>query len=897
MRPGTCKWIVPEVVQTSVMDCGPAALIGLLDGFGVSASYARLREACHTDLDGTSMDALEHVARELGLDAEVVLKPVDHVLLRERVTSIAVVRMAGGYTHFVVVWRRHGRWVQVMDPGVGRRWPTCEAFSRSISVHGMAASTDAWREYAQADAFTAGLRTRLERLGHARADAARLVDRALADGGWRPIGALDATARMIESVASGRGVRRGRDTVRLVDHVYGRTIASADGPDMPVPPIYWSVQPLPPGAGGELLVRGAAVLEARGLRARAPAPARPAPAASAAPPPPPNEGLAAAVQERRPEPWRDLARVVRVDGTAAPALLAVGVVLAAAATVLEALILRAILYVARYLELVEQRLVTMATIVTIIAVLLLFDGKIAASALGMGRRLETRLRAALFEKLTRLPDRYFQSRLASDMAERSHAAAALRSAPPTVVRLLRLGAQILFTVVAMAWLDPGSLAATIAIAVASLALPLAMNRVIGERDLRVQTHAGALSRFYLDALIGQVAIRAHSAERAIRRVHEELLTEWARAGNAMQRAAVVIEGLTSFTGLGLAAWLIIDHLHRVGAGGDVLLLAYWALSLPTIGNEFAVLARQLPFLRNLALRSLEPLNAPGRELPGEARARSAVTGGVDLRVERVTVLAGGHPILQELDVAIAPGTHVAVVGASGAGKSSLVGLFLGWHKPSDGRVRVDGEPLDADALDRLREQTAWVDPATMLWNEPLLDNVCYAVARPQASEIARVVEQAQLHDVVETLPDGLQTPLGEGGGLVSGGEGQRVRLARALLRADARLVLLDEPFRGLDRQRRSDLLRAARAQWKAATLVCVTHDVAETLAFDRVIVMHRGRIVEDGTPAELRARASRYRKMLETDASLHDRLSRAEAWRSVTLADGQLLSSAPEGTP
>src|SRR5262252_3313818 len=109
-----------EVVQTSAMDCGPAALTCILEGFGLSVSYGRLREACQTDVDGTSIDVMEDVANQLGVTAEQVMIPLDHLLLPETKAdpALLVVRNPDGNTHFVVVWRRLGRVVQVMDPAV-----------------------------------------------------------------------------------------------------------------------------------------------------------------------------------------------------------------------------------------------------------------------------------------------------------------------------------------------------------------------------------------------------------------------------------------------------------------------------------------------------------------------------------------------------------------------------------------------------------------------------------------------------------------------------------------------------------------------------------------------------------------------------------------------------------
>jgi ATP-binding cassette subfamily B protein len=146
-----------------------------------------------------------------------------------------------------------------------------------------------------------------------------------------------------------------------------------------------------------------------------------------------------------------------------------------------------------------------------------------------------------------------------------------------------------------------------------------------------------------------------------------------------------------------------------------------------------------------------------------------------------------------------------------------------------------------------------------------------------------------LHELLKKLPAGLQTELGENGGLVSGGEGQRVRLGRALHRRGVRLVILDEPFRGLDRQQRSDLMSRARKYWSDATLLCITHDVGETLSFPRVLVVDSGRVVEDGPPEELVQRPdSTYRKLLSAEEEVREKFWSNDGWQHLHLRDGQL---------
>jgi ABC-type bacteriocin/lantibiotic exporter with double-glycine peptidase domain len=149
------------------MDCGPAALACLLRGFGVEADYGRLREACQTDVDGTSIDTLEDAAVALGLDARQVMLPADTLLdpESEALPAIVVMRLPNGFTHFVVAWRRHRGWVQVMDPAVGRRFVRARRFVAETYQHAMPVPADLWEGFARSDGFARVVSMRLRRLG------------------------------------------------------------------------------------------------------------------------------------------------------------------------------------------------------------------------------------------------------------------------------------------------------------------------------------------------------------------------------------------------------------------------------------------------------------------------------------------------------------------------------------------------------------------------------------------------------------------------------------------------------------------------------------------------------------------------------------------------------------
>jgi ATP-binding cassette subfamily B protein len=567
---------------------------------------------------------------------------------------------------------------------------------------------------------------------------------------------------------------------------------------------------------------------------------------------------------------------------------------AAGAVLCEALLFRALIdWGAEFLR-PDQRVGMVAAVAGFLATLFLLEWSLTAGLLRAGRRFEMQLRLAILQKIPRLGDRYFHSRLVSDMADRSHSIHSVRTLPLLGSRFVQALVELVLTVAAIAWIDPDSGWIAAPIAVLVVALPFLVQPLLSERDLRFRAHAGALTRVVLDASLGLLPIRAHSAERAVRRQHESLLTEWGRAGLGLHDIERRVSTLQNVVGIGGAIGIV--WLHSTQSTGVVpLLLAYWALRLPLLGQELTMVLRQYPARRNVMLRLLEPLGAPSEALAGAAAPASdpnlADGSGVALDLNNVSVRVAGHEILHEVNLSIPRGAHVAIVGASGSGKSTLVGLFLGWAGTLTGRVHLDGSPLDAARVMQLRGQTAWIDPAVQLWNRSLLENLIYGTADDRELPVMQAADEGGLHEVVERLPDGLRTRLGEGGGLLSGGEGQRVRYARSLLRSDTRLAILDEPFRGLDRDTRRQLLAGARRRWKNATMLCVTHDVAETLAFERILVVHDGRLVEDGDPRVLASQpGSHYASMLATEKAVHDDFWGAPQWRRLWLDRGTLTT-------
>ncbi len=885
------RFWVPEVVQTSEMDCGPASLKALLEGHDIVVSYGRLREACQTHVDGTSIDAIEEVSVQLGLDAEQIMLPVDHLMIPEAkaLPALIVILQPNGMTHFVIIWRRHGPLVQVMDPGLGRRWLSWNRFVDDIYLHSFPVPADDWREWAGSEEFLAPLRERLQAAVIDDTAVRALLEPALADPTWRGLATLDAATRLVASLVKARGVERGAPAATLIRQLYARPEVTSV-PSL-IPPRFWFVRPATDGAPDQLVMRGAVLLRVKGVRSETPE----AEAESEAPAPLPPE-LAAALREDSQHPFQTVWGALRADGWLSPTLLGVALLLASAGVMAEAVLLQGIVRLAQTALPPDWRAWVMAALLVLVVALFVLEVPINALTWRLARRVDIRLRLALLEKIPRLNDRYFHSRLVSDMVKRTHDLRILRRLPFLATRLVRTAFQLVLTTVGLIVLDARDAPLILVFVASVLGVSYLVTLVLQEPELRLRSHVGALSRVYLDALLGLMPLRTHAAERVMRREHETLVSAWARSSLQFGQLTVALQAATNVLFNAFAVALVFRALTNAGqAGSTVLLQFYWTMNLVVLGQSMVDQLRQYPTVRNTMLRLLEILGTP-EEVPVAAPVPPPREGapGMALQFEGVSVEAAGHTILSGIDLRIEPNEHIAVIGPSGAGKSSLVGVLLGWHTPVVGECRVDGHLLDGAMLDLLRRETAWVDPAIQLWNRSLLQNLEYG-HNSSDTQVSAMIEQADLFSVLERLPEGLQTSLGEGGGLVSGGEGQRVRLGRAMARQKARLVILDEPFRGLDREKRRVLLQRAREYWRNATLICITHDVGETQTFDRAVVVENGRIVEDDAPSALAAQPdSRYNELLRSEDEVRRTLWESADWRRLRLENGRLREAAIE---
>lgn len=227
-------------------------------------------------------------------------------------------------------------------------------------------------------------------------------------------------------------------------------------------------------------------------------------------------------------------------------------------------------------------------------------------------------------------------------------------------------------------------------------------------------------------------------------------------------------------------------------------------------------------------------------------------GGGTVTFENVTVVYPGKdaPTLKSFSLEIKQGERVALVGQSGSGKTTLVNLIARFLEPSEGRILIDGQDISKVSHRSLRRQMAFVTQDVVLFDSTLKDNLTYGLGNVTECDIQKALEVASLTELVQALPEGLETRVGEGGNMLSGGQKQRVSIARAFLK-NAPILIMDEATSALDSKTEQQVVKAMNRLREGRTCITVAHRLGSVMEANRVFVMSAGKVIEEGSPQKL----------------------------------------------
>ena len=372
-----------------------------------------------------------------------------------------------------------------------------------------------------------------------------------------------------------------------------------------------------------------------------------------------------------------------------------------------------------------------------------------------------------------------------------------------------------------------------------------------------------LSAHFLDVLQGLTTLklfgRSLAAAETVRRTSADYRRQTMRVLRVAFLSSAVLEFFTSVSIALVAVYLGMHYLGylnfgdwgtplNLGAGFFILLLAPdFFLPLRELGTHYHARADAVGAAKEI----LKVLSAADASAHSSQRAAVAEDFR-HIRFENVGLSydAGRRPALTEVSFDLRAGKQIALVGASGAGKTSILNLIMGFVVPDSGRILVNGTPLDHLQLDAWRRMLAWIGQSPTLFNGTIRDNILLGKPDADPAAVRQAANAAQVSEFCRSLPLGLDTPVGEQGFGLSRGQAQRVALARAFLKS-APLLLLDEPTAGLDLENERLVLDAIHTLASGRTVLTVTHRMDTIRRSDHILVLAEGRLAEQGTYEQL----------------------------------------------
>jgi ATP-binding cassette subfamily B protein/subfamily B ATP-binding cassette protein MsbA len=541
--------------------------------------------------------------------------------------------------------------------------------------------------------------------------------------------------------------------------------------------------------------------------------------------------------------------------------------------------------------------------IAIIVLALAHKGTMLASQfllIRAGNRTVERLRGDVCQLLLNLPLSYHDRNKVGDSLYRiAYDTPAAQALLTGAVVPMASGVILLLGITAMMWrMDPLLTGVSLATTPTFWLLIKGFGRTIERRSSVYHRRESSLVSFMQEALSSIRAIQAYTRERDTAGQFDRQTAASVTAGSRLvlvQLAFSACVGIAMAVGTAAVVWFGAQRVleGRLTVGDVLVFLAYLGM-LYTPMNAFSHGSSIAQSARTQLARVFEILDVRPAiaSRPGALRP-DAVAGRLELRNVAFRYDAN-RPVLEHVNMTVEPGQSIALVGRTGAGKSTLANLLLRFYDPTNGAVLLDGRNVADLDVEWLRRQVSVVLQDPIIFSATIAENIAFGRPGATRQQIENAARQAQLDRFIRSLPDGYETELGERGVNLSGGQRQRLAIARAFVK-DAPILILDEPTSSLDSQTEESLLEALRALMQHRTTIIIAHRFSTVRMTDHIFVLDDGRIVEEGSHRELMNGDTLYRSLylIQHETANVSDVAGALSWEAGEGAPGETTSDPP----
>ncbi len=477
------------------------------------------------------------------------------------------------------------------------------------------------------------------------------------------------------------------------------------------------------------------------------------------------------------------------------------------------------------------------------------------------------VRSDLFVHLAGHAPAYFAERLPGTMASRITATsnAVFQTESTGTWNVIPPILAVIIAIILVATVNPlmAACLAAVSLTMAALVFWLANRGTPIHRSFATQ--AAGVDGEFVDIISNMHVVRAFGATwRERGRINTRLAGEMAARRFSLfylEKLRLLHAVMTALITTGLLAWAVLMWQHGLATPGDMVLITASGFTILHGTRDLAVslvdLTQHVARLEEAITSLLTP-----HDLPDAPQAVALPRGPGRVTFEHVTFgYPNRAPVLANFSLSIEPGQRVGLVGASGAGKSTVIALLQRFYDVQSGQIRIDGADIRSTTQESLRAAMAIVPQDISLFHRTILENLRYARPDAAQADILEAASIARCRAFIEALPEGFDTMVGDRGVKLSGGQRQRLAIARALLK-DAPILLLDEATSALDSESEQAIQQALDVLMQGRTVIAIAHRLSTLRNFDRIIVMDRGHVIDDGAPDTLANRPGPYRDLL-----------------------------------